>query len=484
MDRENNFGRLLALLLIALGISFGMYYLPEEVFGWEIKKVDLLSDLREKAPEVSLDSLRNQLKEPDTLEVDSAALRNSIIRATEIDSAALALRDSLYNVMYSVRGADSLGKHIEDYSPGHVGLKRFFTALNNINNMNRPVRIAFMGDSFVEGDIVVADLRSSLQKMFGGRGVGFVPIMSVAAQYRPTIEQHSEGWHTWSILTDREEQGYTLSGMVFEPEKDKVATVSLKTSDRYPELKEVSSLKFIYEKSAATSMDLCCNGEADTLHAQLPPSEGITQYELKGGFTEASFSFTASEGLKALGVAMEDESGVVVDNYSLRGNSGLVLNHLDSVSCRQLNEIRPYDLIILQYGLNVANDSILQYGWYTKQMAEVVHHLRGCFPDADVLLLGVSDRSTQENGEFETMPAVLALLHAQRQIARKEGIPFWNTFGAMGGENSMVRFVENNWASKDYTHLSFRGGREIATALFEALLLEKKFYDEADKAIQ
>ena len=116
-------------------------------------------------------------------------------------------------------------------------------------------------------------------------------------------------------------------------------------------------------------------------------------------------------------------------------------------------------------------------------MEEAVRHVQVCFPEADILLLGVSDRSHQEEGEFETMPAVLALLHTQRQIARKTGIPFWNTFGAMGGENSMVRYVENNWASKDYTHLSFRGGREIATVLFNALLLEKEFYDEADKVV-
>ena len=44
-----------------------------------------------------------------------------------------------------------------------------------------------------------------------------------------------------------------------------------------------------------------------------------------------------------------------------------------------------------------------------------------------------------------------------------------------------IRFVENNWASKDYTHLSFRGGKEIASALLKAILLEKEFYDEADK---
>ena len=96
-------------------------------------------------------------------------------------------------------------------------------------------------------------------------------------------------------------------------------------------------------------------------------------------------------------------------------------------------------------------------------------------------MMGVSDRSCQVYGTYETMPAVLALLHAQRQAARRSGIAFWNVFGAMGGENSMVRYVENNWASKDYTHLSFRGGKEIANALLDALMLEKAFYDEAEK---
>ena len=37
----------------------------------------------------------------------------------------------------------------------------------------------------------------------------------------------------------------------------------------------------------------------------------------------------------------------------------------------------------------------------------------------------------------------------------------------------MIRFVENNWASKDYTHLSFRGGKEIAYCLVEGNIIRK-----------
>ena len=481
MNKDNNFGRLLLLLLLAFGICLGLYYLPDQLFGMKIKKVDLLSDLRIKPESLSMDSLRMQLEQPDTVRIDSAAVRDSILKTTGIDSVALALRDSLYKVMYADKGADSLGTRIEDYSVGHIGLKRFFAALRNSRQANRPVRVAFLSDSFIEGDIVVADFRSGMQERFGGRGVGFVPVTSVAAQFRPTIEQKAEGWTTWSMLTDHHHR-YTLSGMMFEPKGEKVS-VSVKTTNRYPELQSASSLKFLYEQNTRTWMKLHYNNQPDTINELLPVVSKITQYERKGTFTEATFSFTETEGFRALGVALEDNSGVVVDNYSLRGNSGMILNRLDSSLCRNLTEVRPYDLIILQYGLNVVSDSVLHYGWYSKRMEEAVRHVQVCFPEADILLLGVSDRSHQEEGEFETMPAVLALLHTQRQIARKTGIPFWNTFGAMGGENSMVRYVENNWASKDYTHLSFRGGREIATALFNALLLEKEFYDEADKVV-
>ena len=451
MNKDNNLGRVLALLSLTLLMSFGLYSLPDTLFGYKIKKVDLLSDFKVKEEKLSLDSLKQQLEQADTLQVDSVALRDSIMRSAGIDSAALALRDSLYKAVYAVQGADSL------------------------------VRVAFLGDSFIEGDIMVADFRSGMQKEFGGRGVGFVPVTSVAAQFRPTVEQRASGWTTWSMLTDHE-HGYTLSGMMFEANEEN-ASIHVKTTKRYPELQTFSSLKLIYEQNKNTEMRLVCNASADTLQEMLPATSIVTQYELEGMFTEADFTFKNTPEFRALGVAMEDHSGVVVDNFSLRGNSGMILERLDVSRCQALNKIRPYDLIVLQYGLNVVSDSVMNYGWYSSRMVKVINHIQLCFPEADILMLGVSDRSRQDDGEFETMPAVLALLHAQRQAAKKAGVPFWNVFGAMGGENSMVRFVELNWASKDYTHLSFRGGREIADALLKALLSEKDFYDEAEKVV-
>ena len=43
---------------------------------------------------------------------------------------------------------------------------------------------------------------------------------------------------------------------------------------------------------------------------------------------------------------------------------------------------------------------------------------------------------------------------------------------AMGGENSMVSYVEHKpvWANKDYTHITHAGGRPIAKKFVEALM--------------
>ena len=72
MDKENDLGRVLALLLLTGLMCAGLYYLPDTLLGYTLKKVDLLSDFKVREDRVSLDSLRLQLERADTLEVDSA----------------------------------------------------------------------------------------------------------------------------------------------------------------------------------------------------------------------------------------------------------------------------------------------------------------------------------------------------------------------------------------------------------------------------
>ena len=492
---KNYANRFVVILCIATLVNLAFYRLPGSVLGIPIKKVDLLSDIRIPAPNNEEQLIQD---EEDVIEHDSekslvsqnlpasTTSQNLPASTTSQNLPATTVEDSLVDTVNpqpspkiidnEKYNADLITTDIEDFTVGHTGLHRFFMALDNIENLGRPVRIAFVGDSFIEGDIMVADFRAKMQERFGGRGVGFVPITSPTAQFRPTIKQSADGWNTYSIIKDKNRK-FVISGVQFEPTSNN-ASFRYQTVDMYPGLEEVSSLKFIYSKNEHA--DLLLKNDDDTLLCKLPPSDKVAQFEFTGHFTKGLLQFKNAKGLIALGVALEDNQGVVVDNFSLRGNSGLIMSALDSKNCQDLQQIRTYDLIVLQYGLNVASDSVLEYGWYRNKMISVIEHMQNCFPNADMLILGVSDRSHKQGGTYSTMPAVVSLLSAQRQTAKSAEVAFWSIFAAMGGRNSMVKYVDSNWASKDYTHLSFRGGREVANALYDALLTKKDLYDSDD----
>ena len=530
--KENHANRFAVILLAAILVNLCLYCLPGSIFDIQIKKVDLLSDIR-------MTSQMNDVWETDDVEqVQSRTDRHDADSADELDEVLptaphneqkdssrngnnsdadnLERRDQhLANGMSDEKNDASNGlyenatgtstqiindtttqtangnsiqitantpfnpdnRQIEDFTADHTGLHRFFEALDNIDKLNRPVRIAFVGDSFIEGDILVADFRAMMQAHYGGRGVGFLPITSVVAQYRPTIKQSADGWKSYSIIKERNRK-YVISGVHFEPSSNN-ASFKFQTVDFRPGLEEVSSMKVIYSKNEDT--DLVLKDDDQTYTFNLPPSDRVTQFEMTGRFTNGTLQFKNAKGLRAYGIALEDNQGICVDNFALRGNSGIIMSALDSESCRELQQIRPYDLIILQYGLNVASDSVRDYSWYRNQMIPVVTHVQECFPGADVLILGISDRSRNIGGSFSTMPAVLSLLRAQRQIAQSTEVTFWSIFAAMGGENGMVKYVNSNWASKDYTHLNFNGGREIAKVFFDAIMSEKSLYDNLEK---
>jgi lysophospholipase L1-like esterase len=192
------------------------------------------------------------------------------------------------------------------------------------------------------------------------------------------------------------------------------------------------------------------------------------------------FEFFPFDSLWVYGASFEQGPGIYVDNFSLRGNSGLTLNAIDPDMYREFNRYRKYKLIILQFGLNLIVEKSLNYTAYTNRMIRVVNQLKKLFPDCSFLLLSVSDRSSNVNGDFQTMSAIPAMRNAQRLIAKETGIAFWDMYQAMGGENSMVKFVQAKpaLAAKDYTHLTFKGGRKLAGALVKSLLFEKEKYEK------
>ena len=520
MDNNRNPKNLLwlspALVLLVIGLCVALSMVPDrywmrdargnplKVFGQALKKPDMMSMFHEtegtggdaSEPDSTGDYLASMRRRPDAHEGnggEGAAGRGGDDRADSLDpygpeayvpgqagdssAAAAAARAAADTNFHSIA--------IEDFTPQHIALSRFYSKLEKARegNLGRPLHIAFLGDSFIEGDILVADLRSGLQREYGGGGVGFVPVATEVDQYRATVRMKSGGWKSYSILYDKH-QAYTLPGMVFEASVPN-PTIEVSATRSYPNIfkhatvgviSEGKSQYDIYFSTKDTSyvrhVDAGGGSAADSVGVQRMADIPLEADSL-GDF---SLKFSNALGLKVLGLTIERRGGVSVDNFSLRGNSGTVLQRLNAAECAELNSVRPYDLIILEYGLNVASDSTRTYGWYSVEMQRAVSRLRQNFPDADFLILGVSDRAHNTDAGLETMPAVLSLLSAQRDCARKSGSAFWNVYAAMGGHNSMVQWVKWNWAAQDYTHIGFRGGKKLAEKLLEALDYEKKNY--------
>lgn len=370
---------------------------------------------------------------------------------------------------------------IEDYSDSTMrGMAPFYRALDEIKTKGRQVRIAVFGDSFIEADILTADLREMLQKRFGGCGVGFVTITSITSGYRPTVRHSFGGWSshavTDSIYFDKKKQG--ISGHYFVPRKG--AYVQLRGQKKYASLLDTCRRATIYFYNKGDVSLTAVVNRSESLSRQYSANGRLQKMQVKGRIGSIRWNVDRADSTLFYGLAMDGDRGVAVDNFSLRGSSGLSLRSIPAQMLKEFNEQRPYDLIILQYGLNIATPRGKKYDGYKKGMLTAIEHMKECFPQAGFLLLSVGDRDYKtETGELRTMPGVKNLVRYQQSIAAESGIAFWNMFEAMGGNGSMASLVhaKPSQANYDYTHINFRGGKYLAGLLYETLVYGKEQYE-------
>lgn len=440
--RQKN--KLLQVLWLATIIVTGLFllsFLPDVTIGsFHLKKIDLLSDLHPDPP----------------------ALKN----VTTTDTTFI--REIIQDVAVPV---DSSLIQIEDFSTDKKNLKHFYYALQNADK--RQVRIAFFGDSFIEGDIISSFIRDTLQQVFGGNGVGLVPMASEIAGFRKSIKHTFSNWETYSLLTSQDDTiPMGISGYTYLPKENNIV---LYKPGKVPHQDNFNVVKVLYQNAGSAAIHYAINGEPEVSQS-IEKSDSVKQFIVTHpGMQSIQLRAASSDSLRFFGISFEDTRGVYVDNFSMRRNSGIALSKLSPGLLKQFNDILDYKLIILQYGLNVAseNDST-NYGWYTGKMVKIIKDLKDVFPKTSFLLLSVSDRGTNKAGNIVTMESIPKMRTMQREIAMKSGIAFWDMFEAMGGRNSIADYTEAKppLAAKDYTHLTHLGGDKIGRKLADALLHE------------
>ena len=366
----------------------------------------------------------------------------------------------------------SLITPIENFAQGGMGAwDRLYEKL--LWNKEQ-VRVAFMGDSFVEGDILTADLRELLQDTFTGGGVGFVPFASPFTGFRQTIKTTSKGWTPYNIMQRKSVPepyvgDFFVSGWVARPAAG--ASTRWEMSSKRRHLEECSRARLLFICREAASISIKLNDgeerifefEADDVVRQIVvEEERISSLEMKILSGEAGFT--------GIGADFDSKEGVAVDNFSIRSNNGQAMFWSNAAVNAQIHTMRAYDLVILQYGLNIMQADRHNYSLYGEQVEKMIRYAESCFPGAAILVLGVSDRSQRGEQGIVPMSSAVDLTASQREAAEKCGASFWNTYEAMQRMGGMTRFVENGWAGKDYTHINYAGGREIARQLYYGLL--------------
>ncbi|MBN8697274.1 MAG: hypothetical protein J0L87_12155 [Bacteroidetes bacterium] len=461
MNSPNKLSQPFIMVLSVTVILLLVSLVPTEwnVMGIKTKKVEPLADILSKA------ALK---KAP----LPSFIVNDSIIAK---DSTAVAKR--------KVDPANILDFESDTTS----ALAHFFNALNKTLKTKNKARIAYFGDSMIEGDLISQDLRSNMQDHFGGYGVGFVPVTSIVSGFRTSVIHSFGGWTTYNLL-ENAPANHTLgiSGYSFVPgTMGSIDTTDVNSGSwvKYvaankKHIDQFYEIKLLYGKSAEGN-DVIINGKRYPLHG----TNSVNQVSVQSTnpMKAINAKFQCKTSIDVFGFSMESDSGVFVDNFSFRGNSGLPIAKVTQAVYSGTNACLDYDLIILEYGLNAVSPEVTDFSWYERGMNNVIKHIKASFPYSSILLVSVGDKSYRKNGEYITDPSVPLLVAAQKRLAENNKIAFWSLYDAMGGEGSMVKWVEGDtaFANKDYTHFNFKGARKVGKLMYDKLMSEYKDYNKA-----
>lgn len=408
----------------------------------------------------------SQLKS-DSIIIDSLALiamDNDSISAS--DSAYISLKNDTLHYEFSP------DKNME----GHAYIVNFFEQLYKLESSEdktEKVRIAYFGDSMTDGDLIVQDIRKEYQQKYEGNGVGFVGITSQSAQSRYSVShKYSKTWETISFLKNsKAKRFFGIDGQVSFSHSDN-------TMLEYKANEQISC-EFLYQPTLFYGR---CADENSYVNVYAD-KDSVRRVNLNGTnilntirLTSSSpkklkLEFHVADSIPFYGINFDNGKGVHVDNFSMRGNSGLPLSVLNKNFTQKFDQQLKYDLIVLQYGANVLGYGTKDYSWYEKKMTAVVQHLKECFPNADILIISVADKASKIDMEMQTDGAVLPLLQAQKHCAEITGSAFINLYNLMGGKGSMVKWVEEkpSLANKDYTHFNAAGSKKIASLIFNEI---------------
>lgn len=370
----------------------------------------------------------------------------------------------------------------------------FFIRISRLRESGEVIRILHYGDSQIEGDRITAEIRNNAQNKFGGMGPGLIPVVPPTRQEGAFQISHTGNWKRYSFQSKdifHNRWGslfgfarFTQPGEVNENETDvlfgmKSRAFGYKGARNFKKARLFFGyqMKPVYIEISRAGTIL----EADFF----PPENNlkIFQYSWKEPVNNLTVRMKGKDSPDVFAVALDDHWGLAVDNIPLRGSSGLEFTRSDTAFLRKMFRELNTGMILLQFGVNVVPHVVGDYSYYENGLYRQLVLLKKLNPGVPVIILGVSDMSTMEAGVYRSYPNIQLIRNAQRNAALRAGCGFWDTYEAMGGNNSMVAwvFADPPLAQKDFTHFSHHGSKIIGQMFWNTLLTEYDIFIKTEK---
>ena len=362
-------------------------------------------------------------------------------------------------------------------SPASGALELFKVGLQEANT--RQVRVVHYGDSQIEEGRITYNLRQHLQAIYGGSGIGWLPIpMTTSSKTtkmtitmngkmvtrKSNLPRYTVYGHAAMHRTDN--NNYGAVGQV-----TKMDTLLCEGSNHLhisiqPLQENIATYPFSQLRIIAQG-DITVNG-SEQLILYYPDSTTGCQLDIEG------------QG-DLFGISLESSHGVILDNVPMRGSIGNVFTKMDTAQLAAYYQATNTRLIILQYGGNLLpgiKSANRIYG-YVKNMRAQVRCLRQCAPQASIVFVGPSDMLTTIDGVVTSYPYLELLDYQLAKMASEEGIGYWSLLQAMGGIGGMQTWQDKGWAASDGVHFSHQGANRAGELLWE--WLEKELNLENDE---
>jgi lysophospholipase L1-like esterase len=374
--------------------------------------------------------------------------------------------------------------------------------LKDQGDARRAITILQLGDSHTSADFLTGEIRRRLQEAYGNGGSGYVTagrphIGVLSSTLKITV---SQGW-TYQALQRSEETGeFWMSG--FNTVASAAGETLSFTSER-AEIFDVIEIEAVRRPGGGTfeikldgnvegTFDLA-GQKVEPIVIRLVPDKGPTNQVRDITLT------TRTDGpVSIASVAIyNSHDGLTYNSVGYPGATIDILNKLDNrLFTSNLRRLNP-QIVVLSFGTNEADKANLDIPAYTERYRKVLAKIRSALPGALLVMIGppeaeelsshCKDKAAREAAtcrrettgatrgdacEWKTLPKLNEVREAQRKIAERDGIVFWNWASIMPKECGATRWLKETpvLMAKDHVHFTIAGYKKSAAAFLDTLI--------------